>query len=288
MTPREHLAKRGGPTLEQALARYPHGTYARYTLCLCRCAACRRANAAYVKQIADQRQLPWRLVKGRGHYVEHRVTGKRIACVDRESAFRERDRRNAQYKPKPPNELVSAAKARKHLRWLRAQGVGLKTAACAASISYSVIERIHSGNIRRTRRRNEAKILAVDQFAARGTAKIAGGPTWKLLDSLISAGYRKGWIALHLGSNTPALQMRNREFVRADKARAVRELYDRLAESDPRLLTRVGTELRPRDPVPTPPAPRMRRRAQRVPPLSKRDPAIKRRWDTLFRELIPS
>jgi hypothetical protein len=241
MTTLELFAQRGGTlTKTDAESRYEHGTYARYRLADCRCFSCRLGNADYVAKTEAAKRLPWRLVKGRGHYIEHRETGERIKFADRQSAFAERDRRNAHTRRTAPNELVSTRKARKHLTRLQEQGVGLKSAAKAAGMNPGIIARIHSGDIKRTRRSNEKKILAVTSAAARGGATIDGYATWKLLDRIVGSKlYKKGWIAKQLGSNTPSLQMKNRERVRADKARAVQSLYDRLWAEDARFRAYV-------------------------------------------------
>jgi hypothetical protein len=173
-----------------------------------------------------------------GFVVVHRGTGEqRGATYTTEAEARvERDRLNKRDRPKPPTEYVSAAKGRAHLKRLQKQGVGVKSVHAACGVAASVLDRMIRGMIKRTRRGTEAKILGVDVGAARGTAKIDGKATWELLDKLIGSGlYTKAWIARQLGSNTPALQMRNRASVRADKAAAVRGLYDRLWATDSRL-----------------------------------------------------
>ncbi|MDB5094063.1 MAG: hypothetical protein JWO85_2164 [Candidatus Eremiobacteraeota bacterium] len=170
--------------------------------------------------------------------IENRHSGEIVrGFADRDAAIAERDRRNKRApKPAAPEQLVSAARARKHLRHLQQLGVGSKSVHAACGIAYSVLQRLRTGTIKRTRRATETKILAVDGTAARGTSKIDGRETWQMLDALIGSQlYKKAWIAKQLGSNTPALQMYNRDRVRADKAIAVKALYDRLWETDARL-----------------------------------------------------
>lgn len=247
MTPAQHLQKRGGPSQEEAEQRYEHGTYARYTLAMCRCFKCRLANGTYVNAIAAARRLPWRLVKGHGNYIEHRETGERITCPDRVSCYVERDRRNARApQPKPPNELISAKKARRHLIELGKKGVGLKSVHAACGIATSVLWRIFDGSVKRTRRRNEARILAVGLEAARGTAKIDGRETHRLLDALVGCRlYAKTWLARELGSTAkiPALQIsRSRPTVAAKNVKRVRALYDRLLETDARFRQYIDPE----------------------------------------------
>jgi hypothetical protein len=240
VTPQQHLEQRGGPTAEEADKRYEHGTYARFTLCRCKCDECKRAGADYNRTRYLSLRPPWRVRKGRGHFIENRLTHEIFRCVDRDDAREQRDRRNARCKPKPPNELIPARAARKHMLKLRALGIGAKTVHAETGLAYSVLQRIASGDIKRTRRCNAEKILAVDVSAARGTIKIDGRATWKLLDAIIGSNlYSRGWIALQLGSKTPILQMRNRSCVRADKARLVKLLYDQLWETDKRFRVHV-------------------------------------------------
>jgi hypothetical protein len=52
-------------------------------------------------------------------------------------------------------------------------------------------------------------------------------PTWKLLDELLSWGYKKAHLAKLLGKKTPALQFK-RTWVTANNAAKVRELHDKL------------------------------------------------------------
>jgi hypothetical protein len=232
------LERRGGPTLEQAEQRYEHGTRARYVIAKCRCFPCKLANADYVTQMADKKRLPWRLVRGRGHYVEHRDTGKRVACADRASAYRERDRRNARNKPESPNELIATRAVRRHLKSLEAAGVGLRAVSIAAGVNRGVLQRMVRGEIRKTRRSTADRILEIGTRDVQPGALIDAAPTWKLLDVLIVSGYKKCWISKQLGSKGRALQL-NRTSVTAANAAKVRALYDRLWMEDADLRMRV-------------------------------------------------
>jgi hypothetical protein len=275
----QRFAARGGPSLDEAKRRYAHGSYARYTLAGCRCFACKVANADYVAELSAARRLPWRLVRGRGHIIEHRETGERVRFADRASAFAERDRRNRRAAPNAPDELVSTGKVRRHLHALRKEGVGLKSAAQAAGMSASVIRRIASGVIKRTRRSNEARLLAVDAGAVRGSTKIDGTRTWELLDALVGFGYKKGWIAQQLGATKPALQMHNRSVVTAKKAQAVEALVRRLCATDAR-LRHVCPNWEA-----TPAAVQTAGAKEKPVSLYRRDADFRRRMDAVFADL---
>jgi hypothetical protein len=213
-----------------------------------------------------------------GWIVVNGKTGERHRPVFASSreAWAERDRLNKRDRPKPPNEMVSAAKVRKHLRRLQANGLGCKAISKACGVAYSSLQRLIRGMIRRTRRATEARILAVQLSESRLIGRdIPGGPTWKMIDALVAVGYRKGWIAQQLGSKTKALQMgrcNGRSVVRADKARAAKALYERLWKVNPKLRA-----LDPRGPFTTGVADAK----PAAVPLSKRDPAIAARWKAL-------
>jgi hypothetical protein len=224
-----------------------------------------------------------------GWIVVHRKSGEQNGPVygTNAEAVAARDRLNKRDRPKPPNQYVPATKARKHLKALQKQGVGVKSIGRACGVAPSVLHRIFHGMIRRTRRSTEAKILAATvASAARGKAKIDGRETWAMLDKLVGSKlYTKRWIAKQLGQKTPALQMgkgpHGRAFVYASKAKAVKALYDGLVATDLRFV-------RYADPN------GVRRRAEAAKradvvadttpakvPLSKRDPKIAARWAQL-------
>jgi hypothetical protein len=189
-----------------------------------------------------------------GFYVTHRLTGERREprYATATTARIERDRLNKRDRPKPPTEYVSAAKVRAHLKALQRQGVGVKSIGAVCGVAPSVLDRMARGMIKRTRRATEAKILGCDvTAAARGRAKIDGGPTWVLLDDLIARGFTRGWIARQLGSNTPALQL-DRHSVYGDTAKKVRALHERLKGVAPPARTGRWAFTPPPSPPPTP------------------------------------
>jgi hypothetical protein len=234
----------GKPLLDEAQAaeRYAHGTHARYTLAHCKCEPCKKAHRDYTNALSEARRPPWRLVAGMGHIVENRHTRDRLRPFpDRASAIEKRDRLNKRWMPKPPNEFVSAAVARRHVKRLVRSGVGLRSIAIAAKVSRTVLSKIVSGEIPRTRRSTEAKLLAVDAGAALGL--IDGTPTWTLLRSLIECKlFTKTWVAKQLGMTIANLRIRDGYKVQPTTARRVRDLYDRVWATDKRFRTIVDPE----------------------------------------------
>jgi len=246
--PREYLQRRNPLlTLDEAKRRYAHGTRACYVLAECRCFKCRVANTEDVRS-RNERRPPWRLRKGRGHMIENRHTGEVVrGFADRAAAIAEKERRNVEApKPDDPSELVPARRARAHIKKLAAGGVGVKAIGPSCGVASSVLSRIKSGEIRRTRRSTEAKILSVTvESAARGSAKIDPRETRKRLDDLTGCGlYTKGWLAMQMGAKTPNLQILRpaSKAVRADKAAAVRMLHEKLFAEDARFRMFVDPE----------------------------------------------
>lgn len=241
--PRPH--KHALPTPEQAVAKYEHGTRARYTLGKCRCFRCKLANADAETARQAARRGPWTVTHTtkKTWIVHHRDSSPAngITFTTVVAARAERERLNKRDRAKPPTALVSTRKARAHLKQLSHHGIGLRTVASKCGIKRSVLQRLIAGDIKRTRRATEAKILAVTTTnAPAGNAKIDGRKTWALLDTLLASGlYTKGWIAMQLGTKTPTLQLgsgkNGRRFVLGRTAQRVKALYDRLWLTDPEL-----------------------------------------------------
>jgi hypothetical protein len=177
----------------------PHGSYAKYVIERCRCEECTEANREY-----------------------------------------ERRRRRAMARPDEAwLPYVPAAPARRHVERLTAGGMGLRTIAALSGVSHGALSKLIYGDprrgqqpTRRVRPQTLAAILAVEVEDARGAQKVPAGPTWALIDELVAAGYTKAYLALALGSRTPALQL-GRQRVLASTARAVEELHARLIRVPP-------------------------------------------------------
>lgn len=139
------------------------------------------------------------------------------------------------------NGIVDAAKARAHMLKLAKAGIGRRAIAAATDIADSILVAIRAGTKTRIRARTERLILAVTKDVAADRALVPAGPSWKLIDELLEAGFTKGIIASRiLGRETPALQLRkSRITVRHafDVARVHRELMT----SDERLVPAAQT-----------------------------------------------
>ncbi len=170
----------------------PHGSYAKYTVELCRCEPCRRAKRDYERA--------------------------------RQRAIRRPDQVWAPYVP--------AGAARRHVRELAAAGVGLKQLAKVSGLPHGLLSKLVYGDrargmasSRRIRRETHEAIMAVRPSDFAGGTRLDAGPTWALLEELLAAGYTRTWIASQLaGRSTPALQL-SRHSVSGRNVRAVAELY---------------------------------------------------------------
>ncbi len=173
-------------------SRRGHGTYAKYTVELCRCEPCRKAKRDYER--ARQRAI---------------------------------SRPDQVWVP-----YVPAGTARRHVRELAAAGVGLKQVAKVSGLPHGLLSKLIYGDparrlapSRRIRRETHGRIMAVRPSDFAGGARLDAGRTWQLLEELLAAGYTRTWIASKLaGHPTPALQL-SRRSVSGRNARAVAELH---------------------------------------------------------------
>ncbi len=233
--------------------RYAHGTCARY-VSGCRCDDCR---GAVLRREADRRQRireaaaevkpnsgppAFKPVRRRSHgrwiIVDVPVcpgTGGAPcvvggawlkqpwqwpvcrSCVDRAAVW---------------NGVVDAAPVRAHLKRLQRQGVGYQSVAAACDVGKTVLAEILWAGKRTIRKRAAERVLAVTKDAIADGGRIPAGPTWKLVDELLSAGLTKMAIAKEIGQCGPALQL-SRHLVLARTALAVRRLHARvMAEAE--------------------------------------------------------
>ena len=127
----------------------PHGSYAKYTVELCRCEPCRRAKRDYERA--------------------------------RQHAIRRPDQVWAPYVP--------AGAARRHVRELAAAGVGLKQLAKVSGLPHGLLSKLVYGDrargmasSRRIRRETHEAIMAVRPSDFAGGTRLDAGPTWALLE----------------------------------------------------------------------------------------------------------
>lgn len=175
-----------------------HGTNARYVLGPagfdspngCRCGECREAHRIYARDL--QR-----------NYVR---SGLGI-----EEAW--------------PGRHVPARPARRHLAWLRRQGVGLRAVEKWSGVGRTTLAGITTGETRNITRRTEIRVLAVGTFAAGPHALIDAAKTWARIADLLSAGWSKAAIARRItGPTAVSLQLRKGK-VTVRQAAAVEALH---------------------------------------------------------------
>lgn len=123
-------------------------------------------------------------------------------------------------------QLVDVTQARRHIYRLSRLGCGYKQVADAAGVAKSIVAAIRCGRRQQVRKCTADRILNVDPAAAADHALVNASPTWRLIDELLSDGYRKAWLSEWLG-NKRSLQI-GKEKVTVRTAAKVRKLYDDL------------------------------------------------------------
>lgn len=129
------------------------------------------------------------------------------------------------------NGIVSADKARRHIKKLSKLGVGRRAIQAATDVADTILSEIRSGTRKNIRARTERLILAVTTDVRGEACLVPAGPTWALIDDLIAAGYTKSEIALGIGRKTPALQLDKTTITLRNEA-AVKRLHARLIQPD--------------------------------------------------------
>jgi hypothetical protein len=225
------------PSITQARRRYKHGTHARYVLARCRCEPCRASNRAYEQDRVARRKPLYELTfsPAKTLWVVRNVQSKRIAGRARTKAVAKRHADKLNVLRTNSSELIPTADVVRHVRWLQAQGIGIKTIAKNASVASSVLSRIVEGDIARTRRSTAAKILSIGASVVKNGARMRADDTLSLIANLVDAGYTRGWIAQELGASDPALQIGRSGWISIGKARQIHHLYLRIAAQDPKV-----------------------------------------------------
>lgn len=123
-------------------------------------------------------------------------------------------------------DIVPADATRAHILKLSEAGIGRDVVADVAGVAVSIIDEVRTGKRLRVRRSTERNILAVDESARSGGARIPAGPTWRLLNDLLARGYTKLQLATWLGmkAGTPSLQV-HKKIVTVRTAVKVERLY---------------------------------------------------------------
>lgn len=126
------------------------------------------------------------------------------------------------------NRIVPADRARAHILRLSRAGVGMLAVAAAAHVPRSSVSAIRYRQKLKCREATLRKILAVTtKSASRGGQRIPAGPTWKLIDELLSRGWAKAAIAEAIGQPRRSLQL-SRVSVTRRNAEKVRQVHEQL------------------------------------------------------------
>lgn len=125
------------------------------------------------------------------------------------------------------NGIVSADRARTHLKALSQKGVGRRTVQACTDIADSVLVEIISGRKTHIRARTERLILGVTKAQASDHALVSAGSTKRRIALLLEEGYTQKFLAKRLGYRNPALQF-NAETITVRNAERVKRLYKEL------------------------------------------------------------
>jgi hypothetical protein len=142
-----------------------------------------------------------------------------------------------------PN-MVPVERALEHIQYLRGLGMNHKLVAEVAGLNPSTTNRmLFPVNGRRTtkiRRETESAILAVkfDLDKIPDMANVLAVGTHRRVQALVAIGWSLPRLAEQLGMDNSHLQILDRKYVLARKARAVRSVYNRLWDKQPKLTTR--------------------------------------------------
>jgi len=125
------------------------------------------------------------------------------------------------------NGVVSAERARAHLRQLARKGVGRRAVQAATDLPESILHEIRHGRRPRIRARTERKILAVTPAVRADHSYVSAGRLWQRLNQLLEEGFSKSFLARQLGYVGPGLQF-SRTRVTAKSDARVERLHRRL------------------------------------------------------------
>lgn len=155
------------------------------------------------------------------------VPGRGCRCDECRAANNayERERRR---RTTPP--YVGANEVRRHVEFLNANGVGLKTIAKRSGVAHGTLWKLvygvpGRGPSKRCRRETRDRILAVSPADVADGGKVPAGPTWQSVETLLARGWTKAGIGRAIGQDGRALQL-GTEFVSGRNARAVAALLD--------------------------------------------------------------
>lgn len=124
---------------------------------------------------------------------------------------------------------VGADPARKHIEFLRSQGIGLKQIAKTAEVSHGALSKLVYGErgrapSKRIRRATSEAILSVTPSMASDGSRVPAGPTIDAINKLVALGVPKMRIAERLGNNGPLQVTGKGGYVFARTARIISEM----------------------------------------------------------------
>lgn len=128
----------------------------------------------------------------------------------------------------PPNPIVSANKAKKHLRKLSRQGVGIRTVAEVTDIHRRKICDIRSGRKQGIRAECERIILSITAEARADGARVPSAPTRSIISRLKKQGLSESELSVRLGYSDRT-RIARKPYVTAKTAMKVEKLYRRMS-----------------------------------------------------------
>ncbi|MGH8748830.1 MAG: hypothetical protein ACREU5_06960 [Burkholderiales bacterium] len=136
------------------------------------------------------------------------------------------------------NGLVDAARVRRHLLRLSRAGIGRRTVADVAGVSASIVGAVRSGRKARLRAQTAKRILAVGPDVLTDAKLVDARSTWRKIERLLAEGFTRGAIAVRLGMQSPALQLRKDRVTARNRARVDR-LYREIMGAETRERARA-------------------------------------------------
>lgn len=208
-------------------SRYKHGTRARY-VAGCRCRPCTHSNTvAYHERMALAKEAALELGAER---TESHCVGINDEPCPHGTKLRKDSTGNVCNKCRSKlvwNGLVDAKPARDHLKVLSNAGVGYKSVADAACISYTVMSKIMSGKKTTIRANTEKAILGVDTGAMADHGLVDAQPVWTMVRRLIRThGYTRGQISKKIGQGGRALQLGKKRVTARNAMKILKLLRD--------------------------------------------------------------
>lgn len=128
------------------------------------------------------------------------------------------------------NGLVSARRARFHLRKLSDAGVGRRSVRDCARVSETVLQAIRTGRKTKIRARTSRSILAITPEHALPGARIDATETKKRIAWLLQEGFTRSEIARRMGMRTPKLQTAKAATITAENADRVERVWREFQE----------------------------------------------------------